>query len=77
MLAIFIDFYHFLDILTFPFYKETYDVSSQQMMSAIFYFQHTLIRLLNNRSNCPHPYPKEKTTLKKPSLIKVNYFENC
>ena len=80
-------FLNFLDFLTLTCYKETNDVSLEQMMSAFFHFQHTLYRLFNNciklywyqissswnmkgRSNWP-PLPG-KTTLKKPSLIRVN-----
>ena len=38
----------FFDILTFSCYKETNDVSIWQMMPALFHFQPTLNRLLNN-----------------------------
>ena len=38
----------FLDFLTFTCYKETNDVSLQQMMSAFFQIQHTLNRLYHN-----------------------------
>ena len=45
MLTIFINF---LDFLTFPCYKETNDVSIQQMMSALFYYKPTLNRLFSS-----------------------------
>ena len=40
-------FSDFLDFLTFPCYKETNDVSVQQIMSPFCHFQHTLNRLFN------------------------------
>ena len=45
MLTIFINF---LDFLTFPCYKETNDVSIQEMMLALFYFKPTLNRLFSS-----------------------------
>ena len=78
----------FLDFLTFPCYKETNDVSVQQIMSPFFHFQHTLNRLFNICMELYWYYissswninetvgerggdPPEKTTLRKPSLIRV------
>ena len=52
ILAVFINFRpFFLDFVTFPCYKKSNDTSLQQMMSAIFYFQHSLNRLFNNCVN--------------------------
>ena len=45
VLAIFINF---TDFLTLPCYKETNNVNLDQMMSAIFHFQHTLNIFFNN-----------------------------
>ena len=48
ILAIFIDFHRLSGFLTLLCYKETNDVSLQQMMSAFFKFQHAFNRLFNN-----------------------------
>ena len=45
MLAIFLKF---SDFLTLHCYKETNEISLQQIMPALFHFQHTLNRLFNN-----------------------------
>ena len=67
----------FIDFLTFACYREPSDASLWQMMSAIFYFQHTLNRSLNNfimlyRLNPPS---RKNTTLKNRSLIRVNRYQ--
>ena len=44
-------FINFLGILIFPCYKETNEVSIEQVMSALLYFQHTLNRLFGTCIN--------------------------
>ena len=84
-LTIFIDF---LDILTFPCYKETNDVRIQQMMPVPFYFQHALKRLFNTcikiylyyissswNVNMGAKFTHQKETpFKKPSLIRISKY---
>ena len=74
----------FTDFSTFPCYKETNDVSILQIMSAFFYFQlflnnciklylyHIKLVLLEIWKEGGQLPPEKKTTVKKPSLIRVN-----
>ena len=81
ILTIFMDL---TDFSTFPCYKETNDVSILQIMSAFFYFQlflnnciklylyHIKLVLLEIWKEGGQLPPEKKTTVKKPSLIRVN-----
>ena len=72
----FMIFIDFLTFLTFACYREPSD-ATYDMMSAIFYFQHTLNRSLNNfimlyRVNSPS---RKNTTLKNGSFIRLNRYQ--